>query len=421
MREISAGDMMHVYGSFGMKMDYTVRLCVRMKDEVNAEMLSEAVKNTAKRYPYLSLRLKKDESRLYCDDNPNDVVLLHTNKQISLNSAETNFHIWAVCYQDDVIFLDIYHGLLDGTGMYMVLSTLLYEYCSRRYNVTDHEGVRTLDDEIRPEEAIDPMDYLPEIDLSNISAPARQFGFSLSDDAGLKPAEQNNTDIEISEESFLKFTSANDASPGIMISILYARAIDALYPDRDKDIISSYIINARPMLNALMNHHNCVHTVFLDYSNKIKAMSFDRQCTVYRGKTFVQSDAERVAGTMTYIANSNKAIFNSMPSLDKKCEAFASGLAGGRKLFTFMVSYVGKWKYKAVEKYISEFWTHVPSANALLTEIAAVRGKIFLTVGKTVQDEKIVESLLEELERNKIEYRVVKRAIADHPHFLMPD
>ena len=141
MKELTRGDVLHVYGSFGLNMDYTVRLCVRMKDEINGEMLSEAVRNTSKRYPYLSLQMKRNENRVYYEDNPKEIALINDNKRISLNSEESNYHVWAVCYRDDFIYLDIYHGLLDGTGMYMVLSTLLYEYCSRRYGVTDHKGI----------------------------------------------------------------------------------------------------------------------------------------------------------------------------------------------------------------------------------------------------------------------------------------
>ena len=58
-------------------------------------------------------------------------------------------------------------------------------------------------------------------------------------------------DIEISEADFLKYTSANDASLGTMIALLNAKVIDSLYPDRDKKIMGSYIINARPMLDEL--------------------------------------------------------------------------------------------------------------------------------------------------------------------------
>lgn len=35
MKEITLGDIMHVYGSFGLQMDYTVRLCLRMTDAVD--------------------------------------------------------------------------------------------------------------------------------------------------------------------------------------------------------------------------------------------------------------------------------------------------------------------------------------------------------------------------------------------------
>ena len=421
MKELTTGDLMHVYGSFGNRSDYTVRLCVRLKDAVDGEMLSEAVKNTSRRYPYLSVRMRKDENRIYYDDNPKEVVLINTGSRISLNSAETNYHVWAVCFSEDTIYLEIYHGLLDGTGMYMVLSTLLYEYCSRRYGVKDHEGVRTLDDEIRPEESIDPLDYLPDIDISKIPMPSFKPAFSLTEDAGLSAGDLSLVDIEIEEDSFLKYTSANDASPGTMLCLLYARTIDALCPKRDKGIMGSYVINARPMLNAPMTHHNCLSTVFLDHSDKIKGMPFDRQCTVYRGKTFAQSDAERIAGAMTVSASRNRAIARSAASLNEKCETFAKSLSGGRILFTYLVSYVGKWRYKAVEEYITEFWTHVPSANSLLTEVAAVGGKIFLTVHQRFADDVIVESLLEELKRNGIDHRVVRRMPSDIAHFPMPE
>ena len=76
------------------------------------------------------------------------LVLFHTSESVTLNSFESNYHIWAVCYQDDRIHLDISHGITDGTGMYTVLATLLYYYCVERYGLTDHTGIRTLEDPI---------------------------------------------------------------------------------------------------------------------------------------------------------------------------------------------------------------------------------------------------------------------------------
>ena len=55
MINITTSDLMMVAGSFGLKMDYSVRFSLKLKDEINSEMLHHAVEKTQKRYPYLSL------------------------------------------------------------------------------------------------------------------------------------------------------------------------------------------------------------------------------------------------------------------------------------------------------------------------------------------------------------------------------
>lgn len=93
MIRITDGDLLHVYGSQGMGGDYSVRLEVQMKDVVDGETLQKAVENTSKRYPYLSLQVKKNETELYYEENPAPVVLLNTDRQITLAAEETNFHV----------------------------------------------------------------------------------------------------------------------------------------------------------------------------------------------------------------------------------------------------------------------------------------------------------------------------------------
>ena len=130
MKQITTGDMLHAYGSFGLHMNYAVRLTVRLTDRIDGVILANALRKTQKRFPFLSVRIRKDSSSLYYEYNQEPVVLLNTDDQISLNTEQTNFHVWAVCYKDDRIHLDIYHGISDGTGMYMVLATLLFYYCA---------------------------------------------------------------------------------------------------------------------------------------------------------------------------------------------------------------------------------------------------------------------------------------------------
>lgn len=419
MKKITAGDIMHVYGSFGQNSDYNVRLVIRMEDEIDGEMLQKAVTSASRRYPYLLLKMKRDDNEIFYEENDEPIAVLNQKESVILGAKETGYHMWAVCYYEDKIYLDFYHGLCDGTGMYMVLSTILYYYTTQKYGDVESEGIRTLEDEIIPKEYIDPQDLLPEIDISNIPSSNLEPSFSLIEDGGFTPGKQKLYDMVIPEKDFLKFSSANDASPGVMVSILLARTIDKLFPERDKGIMGSYIINARPMLHAPETHHNCVHTVFLDYSDKIKKLPFDRQCTAYRGKTFIQSDEERIQKVMTVSSSRNKTIAKATPSVEGKIQTYGMMLSGGRRLFTCMVSYVGKWKYPSVGKHIKEFWTHVPNANGFLVEIAAVNGKIFLTMHQNFEEDTLVRAFEKELTENGINFETTEM-LNDVAHLDLP-
>ena len=48
---------MHVMGGFGLQMDYSVRMKLRLTDEVDGDILAETVAKTQRRYPYLLLRM----------------------------------------------------------------------------------------------------------------------------------------------------------------------------------------------------------------------------------------------------------------------------------------------------------------------------------------------------------------------------
>lgn len=417
---VTTGDIMHVMGSFAVGMDYTVRLKLKLIDPIDADILCRAVEKTQKRYPYLCVHLKKNEDRYYYEENPAPIKVLHTDERVSLNTQETDYHVWAVCYSGDRLYLDIYHGIADGTGMYMVLATLLYYYCAERYGVSDHTGIRILDDPILPEETLDPYDRLPQIDLSQMRAPERKPVFNLLADGRLTPGEDRIFDVEIPEAAFVQFSSANDASPGTMVSILLARAVDAVFPEHEKTIVNRYVVNARPMLHGEQSHHNCVGSIEFPYTDRVKAMPFDWQCTAHRGTTFIQSDADRIRGMMTGMASRNRMILSGLPSLEAKKQAFGQMIGSGRTTSTFIVSYVGQWKLKSLSPYISEFWTHVPTANPLLAEIAAINGKIFLSIHQMFQEDCVIQSFLKELSDNAIPYEIKGPISTDIPRFPEP-
>lgn len=396
--KITTGDAPQVYGSYGIGFDYAVRKSVRMKDAIDGEMLEAALRQTEKRYPYLLTRLCKNESEYFWEENKRPIALLHTKERIHLNHKESNYHAWAVCYFEDWLYFDFYHGLADGAGNTRVLATLLYYYCNLRYGVTEHKGILTLDDPILPEETIDPLDSLPSIDMSKLAPPPFTEAFSPIRDGKINPAPAVNYDIALPEKAFAEFSSANDGSPGIMISLLLDKAIDAVFPERDKDIVTIYIINCRPMLGAIESYHNCISAAALIYSERLKKKPLLVQATIYRGRTFLAAEEDVIKPQMTAMSAHARHILQTNPSIEAKKSVFAGFMEAGSKSQTCMVSYVGKWKYPSVESYIEEFWTHAPKAYDILVELTAVNGKIGLSILQKFADERIIKALFAQFE-----------------------
>lgn len=284
---ITTADIPKILGGFGLGVDYAERLSLQLTDKIDGAILSSAVEKTQQRYPYLSLRLRRTAVMYYCEDNPASVTLYHTDERACLNSESTHYHLWAVSYQEDYLYLDFYHGILDGIGIYRLLATLLYYYCAARYGISDHKGILTLEDPIRPEETTDPFDELTAAGSAPLHASKPVPAFLITQDGGLKRAQHSFVwDIELPEEEFVRFFTAVDGSPTTLVTILLARTLDKIFSDRKKEIVGTCMMNLRPMLKS-ETHHNCLGVIPFVFSDRVQRMPLDRQCTVHRGITFI--------------------------------------------------------------------------------------------------------------------------------------
>ena len=418
MRKITTSEMMHIYGGFGAGVDYAVRISVRLTDPVDADILRRALDRTQPRYPYLCGHLVREGEELCFADDPRPIALIRGSGRISLGGGQSNGHLLAVCYDADYIHLDIYHGLTDGDGMYRFLATMLYYYCAERYGVEVQPGIGLCTDTIDEQELADPQDALPMPDEDPLPASPMPPAFTLETDGGLSIGDPVIWDVELQEEAFVRFTSANDASPGTMIALLLSKAIDALYPGRDKEIINAYVVNARPMLHAQKTYHITLSMAFLNYSDKIKAMPLMNQCTIFRGKTFAQCYDPSVVRSLAANAGAVKAAAQAAKTYEDKKKVFGAMFNGGEEVVTSLISYVGKWKYEALGQYITEFWSHPSNTFGMMIEIAAVGGRIFLSIQQRYKEDDVIKAFLAQLEEHAIPYkvcRVMKNDVASVP------
>lgn len=412
--KITTGDTMHVYGAVGAKVDYAVRFKVRLKEKIDPDALTSAVSSASLRFPYFMGRLVCDGESFEYADNDLPIVVLNSDGRVVLNSAQTNYHVWSVSYLDDFIYLDFFHGITDGTGMYRVLATILYHYCKTVYGIGDIPELESSDIEA---EKADPQDTIAEVPAPDVSyTPA----FTLETDGGLTKSSPVIWDVKIPEDAFIKFVRENDSTPGTMVELLMGKAINSLYPDRTKPIISSYVINARPMVGAEATNHNCLGMSVFDYSPLVSSMPLSTQGTVYRGKTFVQSREEQVAAGLAVNASTVKGIMNSTPSLEARKEIFTAMFNGGEGFISYLVSYPGKWKYPSIGQYMEEFWTHPPCTFSLMVILGAAGGNISLSIQQRFTEKIVVEKFFSLLEENGIPYEVISSGASDVAGFEAP-
>ena len=385
---------------------YTVRLHFRLDESIKPEIMRKALDLTAGRYPYFCVTLKKNEKEFYYVRNDAPIALLHTDRMITLGTDETNGHIWAVCYNDDHLYLDFFHGRSDGTGMYRLAATLLYYYFHELYGLTDSSGIRTLDTPVTREEIEDPMEHLPILDLSSLSIPPAPEALNLMGSLGFERGEGKGyiRKLSIPEDVMIPFIKENDASPGILVCVLMARAVERVLPDHAKPIINNYVINGRPMLNARDSFHNCSSRAVLEYSDSIAKLPLNMQCTAYRGKTILQSDENTVRNMLTVSASMSQMILD-LPDFNTKVQVAGSSMADVYKASSYIVSYVGRWAYPQLEDHICEFWTETPAGPFPLIELSAVNGNVFISMVEAFRENTYYEAFLEELKENNISYR----------------
>ncbi len=134
------------------------RLGVQLKEEINPEILKEALEITLRRIPGLKVRMRKgffwnyfEANDMECPVNP-DIK----NHCYRINFKENNGYLFRVYYHEKYIGVDIYHSLCDGYGGAVFISTLVGQYLRLKgYDVSHNQFVLDTGEEVKSEELED--------------------------------------------------------------------------------------------------------------------------------------------------------------------------------------------------------------------------------------------------------------------------
>ena len=382
---------------------YVIRIRMRMADQIDSPALRDAVNTTMKRYPYFCVRLREVGNGFVFEDNPSPIVLVNSPHGVELNSISSNYHMISFSYYDNWIIMDIFHGLTDATGAYEVIRTLLFYYCSRRYNLTlSAQGIRTTKDDISMEDW-----ECPVMKIANLPPPKRH---EIS--PSLNPTIAANLPVEIfptvfsviiSETDFMRFNRDNGGSPGTMVALLLSRAIAKLFPNTHDTIRIILCVNQRKALHVPLAHQSLVGGVLLEYGENLRHLTLKQQIQAYRETVSTQTTEENVlTGISSVVGLTNTLLAKSTAEERMALASFADEMTS--RTGTACVSYVGKANFKEAEKYVQEFhlWTY--SAVPIMIQISAVNGKFTFDFIQQFQSPVYINAFLKELGKHGIHY-----------------
>ncbi len=402
---------------------HTFRVSLKMKDMVDERILRESVATTMRRYPYFSVRMEHGEDGFAFVPNERPVPVLHQDEPAVLASPQTDGHLFAVCFWKNKIHLEVYHALTDGAGIYELIKTLLYYYCSAYYGVTlSAESIRLADSPVDPAEWEDPArairDYSGAICVEKWNKPAYQLvdggRITLSPDCICY-------NIRIPEAEFMRFNLSNDGSPGTIVALFLARAIQNLRTEKggDDPVVIAMCVNQRRAIRAPLAHQSLVGDVRIVYDERIAKFPFMRQATCFRGMVALQSDTDMVLKELSEYASTIDAL-EALPDENARHEYCVDLMNRVTKSMSATISYVGKANFGEAEKYIQEFHvlpaTALPSSATPLTlELSAVNGSFYVNFMQYFPEQDYLDAFIRELRANDINYDVLYLTPTNYP------
>ena len=257
------------------------------RDEINGDLLQQAVNRTLKRMPYLADTFEVEGAAVYYAKNPLPMEVAHTASLRRVGGPETNYHMLDVTWNENVTWFSMFHGFCDGQGINAFIESVLYHYYCMKDGVEyEANGIRTDKETMSDAETFEPLSKTYEVS-PDFKMPERREqpnSYHLPDIVMNRGGEVREYGFSIPSDAFMGFVKANGTSPVVALSMLVGEAIQKKHPDADAPIISNIPISIRRMLGCEETFKNCSSRATLPLTETpMDALPFAERAAALRG------------------------------------------------------------------------------------------------------------------------------------------
>lgn len=388
------------------RFSHTVRIHVRMKENVYIDVLDNAVNTAIKRYPYFAVKVALDDDGGYVL-RPNDkkIVVMPTKKKLPmLGSKEVNEHLIYVDCKGKDIYLNISHTMCGGKGFQPWVMTTIWEYVKERYNVTpDAPGIWKPDDELLPGETAEPtMEMLskepPILKRKIEKAPILALDYL---NGLMNPFKRNPNYwvIVIDQADLLKVAKQNDSSVITFFFITFARVLDRFFSKKYKTIVGECAHNPRESMGLPNTHCDFLSHIYVNFDRDKLQGDLETLGTMARGQVILQTDPSISHAEIRKLFSLYEAIDNEHGIKNKRKYMAKHSLSSGEDAQhgSFILNYTGQMDWGEVAEYID--WYAFIIEGHYTIEVTALADKIIVGFMQLIDTDKYVMAFQEELDK----------------------
>ena len=385
---------------------HTVRIHVRMKDEVDIDVLDKAVNSAIRRYPYFAVKVTVDEDGGYVLV-PNDrkiVVIPTADNMPQLGVSSINDHLIFVDCSGRDIFFNISHTMCGGKGLQPWLMTNIYEYVRLKYGVEpDAPEIRKADSALLPGETDEPSidmltDEEPISRRKTKKAPVLIADYIKGVFVPIK-RDPNYFVVSVDQKDLLKVAKGNDSSVLSIFLILLARVLNRVFPDKNRVIVAETAHNPRESVGLPNTHCDFLSHVYIDYDRDSLDGDLEKLGTITRGQIILQTDPSISHEQIGKLFRLYEEI-DKVHGLKAKRKYMAkNSLSTGKDAQhgSFLANYTGLMDWGELSEYV-EWFAYVIEGH-FMVELSAMADKIFVAFMQVIKTDKYIDLFKEELEK----------------------